>query len=1165
MLRASRQNVFEEVLKSSPLGQAAEKLAPGRAVKLSGVWGSAAPMLAAALGQLRNAPVLLVTSHLDEADDVADDVEVLTGGAAWQFPAWEVDLQVPQGAEHINDEVAGERLRICNLLLKAGENVAQSAPIVQRPGAPQPRAAPPHPKGAGPQVPPQAESSPTPEDESIRFLVAPIMALLQPVPSKEALAKGRLTLRKGQQTQIEELVAWLVDAGFSPVEQVDQQGEFAHRGGIVDVFPLGATQALRVEFFGDQIESIRRFDLDTQRSTDEIAAYDITSLAARRATDPASTASLLSYLPLDTIVCMTSPAEIRDLAEEVYRRTAESRCQSDQEKRSDRQEFLESSADKVLTGQDAALRDEALSPVGMFTPAAVFDELARFARVEMHPFGLSGGTDTFNMGVRSLERISLNTHEAMEELAELSEAAEVWVFCETPAEEKRFKELLLASHPRLAQAARTAIGHVHTGFYWPAQKLVVVGNHEIFHRYAKLRRIRRVRTGRPLDSLLDLAEGDTVVHVAHGIARFEGLRAIQREGRSEEYLTLRFADNALLHVPASSINLVQKYIGSRQRRPSLSKLGGAGWLRQKQRVTEAVHDLAAELLRVQAMRKAMPGLSFPPTTAWQKQFADEFVYSETEDQIASMQQIEEDMATARPMDRLLCGDVGYGKTELAMRAAFKAAEAGKQVAVLVPTTVLADQHYRTFSERLADYPVHIDVLSRFRRPSEQADILQRLSAGRIDVLIGTHRILSKDVRFADLGLVVIDEEQRFGVAHKEHLKSMRAMVDVLTMTATPIPRTMHMALLGLRDISALATPPLDRRAIHTEVVAYDDSLIRAATLREMYRQGQVFFVHNHVFDIEPLANHLRALVPEARIAVAHGQMPGGLLEKTMLRLVRQEIDVLVCTTIIESGLDIPTANTMIVHNADRFGLAQLHQLRGRVGRYKHRAFCYLLLPQRRSISPDAAKRLKTIEDFSDLGAGFQIAMRDLEIRGAGNILGPEQSGHIATVGYELYCQLLEEAVRGLTGQPAPSRRHVHVELGVDAYIPRSYVPSDRQRMELYRRLAGCFAANDLKQLASDLADAYGQVPPAMQTLLDLAEIRIRAALLGIESIILMEPDLIFSVTGFQALKGLFEGASGTVRLPDEKTVHWRLPPVYRQMPSLINVLLNRLRRTGANI
>jgi transcription-repair coupling factor (superfamily II helicase) len=1125
--------MFEEVLKNRLLRDAAGRIAPGRTLTLSGVWASSAPLAAAGLARLKRAPLLFVTAHLDEADEVADDIEVFTGAPAQVFPAWESDIQT---GEHVTDDVAGERVRLCNLLLKAKEN-----------------------KGGTPKsswgCPDTADFAGHPQadlgvpQEPVDFVVAPVMSLLQPVPTPEALAVSRLPLAKGQEIELETLVQWLVDAGFERVDQIDQQGEFAHRGGIVDIFPAGTTQAARVEFFGATIDSIRRFDLDTQRSIDELDAYDVTAVAAAAQPYSKLSHSLLDYLPPGTIVCLREPQEVMAVASEIYRRLTSGRA-----------EFLkeaDAEEDATTPAEDKA---EISARTFLHNPEDLFPKFSRFALVEMRPFAGAEAPSQLDLGVRSIQKLSLNTADALTELAELSEVADVHVYCENQAEIDRFGQTLGASHPALAAKAKKHIGHVHGGFYWPSQRLVIVGHHEIFHRYAKVRRIRRVRTGRPIESLLDLSDGDYVVHVMHGIAKFEGLKTLERDGRSEEYLALRFSDNAVLHVPSTSINLVQKYIGARGKRPPLSKLGGTAWAKQKARAAVAVTDMAAQLLRIQAMRQASQGVSYAAASDWQRQFEEEFIYTETEDQIVTMRQIDDDMAHPRPMDRLLCGDVGYGKTELAMRAAFKVAEAGKQVAVLVPTTVLAAQHWRTFGERFADYPFSIEQLSRFRTPKEQKDALTRLAAGQVDVVIGTHRLLSKDVHFADLGLVVIDEEQRFGVEHKERLKNLRASVEVLTMTATPIPRTLHMALLGLRDISSLSTPPMDRRAIHTEVREYDDELVRQVIYRELNRQGQVFFVHNRVMDIQSVADRVKRLAPEARVAVGHGQMAHAELEEVMLRLVNQQIDVLVCTTIIESGLDIATANTMVIHEADRFGLAELHQLRGRVGRYKHRAYCYLLLPERRTLTSVAAKRLKAIEEFSDLGAGFAIAMRDLEIRGAGNILGEEQSGHIAAVGYELYCQLLEEAVRQAKGEPAPVRRDAHVDLGVDSFIPKEYVPSDRQRMEIYRRLARCATAAELQQLSTDLADAFGPVPPEAQTLLDLAETRVRAGDFGIQSIIRMDPDLIFTFRDFTPAKHLFDGARGSVRLPDERTVHWRLPKAYMEMPTLLRVLLNRLRQ-----
>ena len=1079
-------------MQSDLLHEAIRKIRGGSVARLTGVWGSSSALITAAVGRLSKKPVLFVTTHLDDADAAADDIELFirdSGGVVHQFPAWEAQL----AEDHINEEVTGERLRLLNTL-----------------------------------------TNPKTGDEKIEYIVAPIMALLQPVPTPEALTEGKLILQCDGQIEIETLLQWLVDGRYENVDQVDQQGEFAHRGGIVDVFPLGARTAVRVEFFGDKIESIRKFDLDTQRSTDELDRYDLTSLTVARSMgtkdNPRSgTTNLMDYLPPETIICMVDPPELREMGQQLYDR----------------------------------IRDDLIdenSPVSLRKTDEVFNAMKRFARVEMFLFSGKRDADSFRMGIRSLERLSVNTAEALGELEELADVADVHIYCENEAEESRFREMLSKSHEKLRENMKLQRGHLTSGFYWPDAKLVVVGHSEIYQRYAKIRRIRRVRAGRPIQSMLDLTEGDHVVHVGHGIAKFDGLRRMEREGVSEEYLKLKFADNTVLNVPASQINLVQKYIGSKNQRPRLSKLGGGHWGRTKEKVIEAVKDLAADMLQVQALRRESPGISYPNNTELQRQFADEFLYTETEDQSSAISQIDSDMLQTLPMDRLICGDVGYGKTEIAMRAALKTVEAGRQVGVLVPTTVLADQHYRTFRERFADFPVSIEVLSRFRSPAQQREILKRLALGQVDILIGTHRLLSKDVLFPDIGLVVIDEEQRFGVKHKEYLKSLRVTLDVLTLTATPIPRTLHMALIGLRDISALETPPLDRRAIHTEVVPVDDELIRAAIIRELNRDGQVFFVHNRVSDIDSVARHVQTLVGDARIAVGHGQMPERSLEKVMFAFTRGEIDVLVCTTIIESGLDIPTANTMIIHEADRFGLAEMHQLRGRVGRYKHKAYCYLLLPERRSVSPVAVKRLKAIEDFSDLGAGFQIAMRDLEIRGAGNILGPQQSGHIAVVGYELYCRLLEQAVGQLRGEAPPAKLDTHIEIGIDAYIPRSYIPSQRQRMEVYRRILNCISIKEIDSLLEDITDAYGRVCPKVEVLLDVARLRVLGGVMGIDSIILMPPDVIFRTDDPKKLFEAFEGAAGSLRAPDDKNVYWRPPGAFLESPTLLNVLLRRLSR-----
>jgi transcription-repair coupling factor (superfamily II helicase) len=690
--------------------------------------------------------------------------------------------------------------------------------------------------------------------------------------------------------------------------------------------------------------------------------------------------------------------------------------------------------------------------------------------------------------------------------------------------------------------------------------LALLGHHELFHRYEQRRRATKVIASRPVDSFLDLKTGDYVVHVAHGIAKFMGMHTLTKDGKSEEYLSLRFADNATLHVPAARINLIQKYVGSFSGHPQLSRLGSGVWDKQKAKVAEAVMDMAAELVEVQAARNAEVGTAYPPDTEWQKEFEAEFPYEPTEDQVTAAEDIKADMQKARPMDRLLCGDVGYGKTEMAMRAAFKAVESGKQVAVLVPTTVLAEQHYRSFKERMVNYPFAIESISRYKSAGQQKETVKQLAKGDIDILIGTHRLISKDIKFPDLGLVVIDEEQRFGVTHKERLKQMRKTVDVLTMSATPIPRTLHMSMLGLRDISSLTTAPQDRRSVVTEVMPFDRGRVKAAIQRELAREGQVYFVHNRVSNITEIADQIQQLVPDARIIIGHGQMGDGEMEEAMVKFIRHEADILVCTTIIESGLDIPNANTIIINNADRFGLSELHQLRGRVGRWKHRAYCYLLLPADRPVTPVAAKRLKAIEEYSHLGAGFKIAMRDLEIRGAGNILGPEQSGHIATVGYEMYCQLLEEATRQIKKEAKPNRPEAHVDLGISAYIPKTWIPGDRQRMDLYRRLTRLTDIDQLNLLEQDARDAFGEPPRLAVLLFALTELRLLAGLFGIESMIKKDPDIILTVVDAKRASVGLTGAPGTLRVIDEKTVYLRMPPSFMEPETSLMVLKNLMRK-----
>lgn len=1077
-----------------------------RVASAVGLWGSSAPILAGTLARTLHRPLLYVAAHLEEADEARDDLELAVGTSGELFTAWEA---LP-GEGPAGNEIAAERLRLCALLKDHGGRL---------PGA----------------------------DGGASIVVAPIQGLMQPVPTVAALEANSLVIAANTEHDPHALARWLHDRGYERLDMVESPGDLAVRGGIVDVFPPGESDPIRIEFFGDEVDSIRRFDVGTQRSIQQVASVRLPGMptaffdAKRDGTGPPpgeresatlpieETTSFLRYLSPETIVVLSEPGEIQELGRAFLERI-------------DRQE-------------------------GMYPVEAVLRRAAEFTQVHLSRFTATPESETFRFEVESVQRFEHKADEAVVELCDLARSATVWVCCDNEAERKRLAEMITETVGDVPPSMRLEIGLIHRGFFWKPLRTVVIGHHEVFGRYRQRRRIRRAIAGRQLDTWTDLEAGDLVVHVVHGIGKFLGMKTLRKGGggKSEEFLSLEFADRAKVHVPVSQIDLVQKYVGAGPIRPRLSKLGGTRWKKTKEKVAEAVNDLAAELLRIQAMRENEEGLAFPHDTEWQREFEGSFLYGETEDQLRAVGEIKQDMVRPRPMDRLLCGDVGYGKTELAMRAAFKCVEYGKQVAVLVPTTVLAEQHYQTFSERLADYPFLVRCLSRFRTPAEQRDIVDKARKGQVDVLVGTHRLLSKDVRFADLGLVVIDEEQRFGVEHKERLKRMRATVDVLTMTATPIPRTLHMSMLGLRDISSLATPPLDRRSIVTQVRHWDRELIRGAILREMNRDGQVYFVHNVVKDIRAVAAEIKEITPEARIVVGHGQMPEHELENVMLRFVRHEADVLVCTTIIESGIDIPNVNTIFIDGADRFGLADLHQLRGRVGRYKHRAYCYLLLNRRKPITPTGAKRLKAIEEYSELGAGFRIAMRDLEIRGAGNLLGAEQSGHIAAVGYEMYCQLLDRAVKRMRGEKVEEYEPVHLELDVSAQIPRTYIASERQRMEIYRRLVRCRTSEELNQLKADLEDAFGKYPRPVQTLLDLAEIRVLAARWRILSIVKKPPDLIFAVEHMGLMNELFDGASGTQRMPDAQTVHWRLPQNYLEPPTMLLMLRRLLEKEPTKV
>jgi transcription-repair coupling factor (superfamily II helicase) len=931
------------------------------------------------------------------------------------------------------------------------------------------------------------------------WIVAPAAALVQPTVSSDLLHAGRRRVAIGDRLDLEAFARELAEARFTRAPMVEAPGEFSIRGGILDVFPISREAPYRVELFGDEVESIRQFEPATQRSVAQAEAFQLTVMPPRDLAHPKGGASLIDYLPEGHLLVLLEENRIREWVAQVDART---------------------DAPGLLRRLEKLLKD----------PGAV-------ARLGLTTRPVDSSEDGVRVPVHSVTGGAKNLEDLEELLEEVVRANRLTLlFANNTAEVARLSELLDEATFPGVDSIEVRAGRLSRSFQLPKTGLAVLSHDDLFDRY-RLRRVPRRAPSIPVQDFVDLKPGDHVVHLSHGIGIYRGIERIVKRGVTEEFLKVEFAGSVRVFVPVSKANLVQKYVGSREFRPRLSKVGGVTWSRQKDRVREAVKDMAAELLELQAVRAAKPGIAYPTDDRMQREFEGSFLYEDTPDQIEAMSSIKEDMQVPRPMDRLLCGDVGYGKTELAVRAAFKTVAAEKQVAVLVPTTVLAQQHYQTFSERLVDYPVLLEVLSRFRSRKQQQLIVSRTSQGLVDILIGTHRLLSPDVRFADLGLVIVDEEQRFGVEHKTRLRQLRRTVDVLTMTATPIPRTLHMSLLGIKDISTLATAPQGRQSIQTEVVNFDEALIRRGILREMNRSGQVFFVHNRVETIDRASRRLGRLVPEARFAVVHGQMNESELESRMLAFIRGEVDVLVTTTIIESGLDIPNANTIFIDRADRFGLAELHQLRGRVGRYRHRAYCYLVLPKHR-VSTVAERRIRAVEEFQELGAGFRIAMRDLEIRGAGNILGTQQSGHIAAVGYDLYCQLLEDAVRELKDEPRVDRIDPFVEIDVGAHLPADYVPDERQRIEVYRKLARASSEEALSIAVAEVEDRFGRLPEPARLLLELARVRILAARLHVEHLVRAARDrVLLRPRDMQRLTRRLQRIRDRVRVVDERTVH----------------------------
>ncbi len=1138
-------------------------------MSLGGICQPAQPFLAALLGRLfPRRPIVVVADSLKTQESIQQDVETWMRVACCVlrqessvsiprtqpstlnpqplfYPAWEI---LPHEGKLPHADVISDRLQTL---------VALSA-------------------------------NPEPETRNPELIVTSVTALLQRTFGPGELKRRTRKLTRGDRVDPLDLIEWLEEQGYEPEAQVTQKCEIALRGGILDVFPLTSPWPVRLEFFGDELESLRQFDPLTQMSREEITGITLPpagelGILKSKVQSPESKvselATLLDFLPPDAIFLLCEPGQLAQRADEYAQQVPEG----------DPffipwEEFLAQMGKHDMAQLELNEADDNEAPVS---------DPVRWSSIAGDRAGPETGAPDVSEHAESVLGApmfaSLDAYRPLAERALEPQIAEaqrreffaqlhrwlrqnyaVHVFCNNDGERQRFGEIweehgfgnvgqassLSPSEKkedqkkgdRLEACPTLHIGTLARGFLCDEAKLVVVTDAEIFGRY-RVQRPRRLKSqhAAAMRSALeinfaDLEYGDLVVHLQHGIGRYLGLKnlpattsthhAPRTTPQETECLMIEYAPTDLdlsppkLYVPVTESHLVSKYVGAGKAHPPLNTLGGTRWIKAKEQAERAVRDVAAELLQIQAARESQPGHAFAPDAPWQREFESAFIYEETPDQLRSITETKTDMERAKPMDRLICGDAGFGKTEVAIRAAFKAVMDGKQVAVLVPTTVLAQQHFNTFCERMADYPVRIELLSRYRTHRQQQRVVKDLAAGAVDVVIGTHRLIQSDIVFKELGLVVIDEEQRFGVLHKEKFKRLRTLVDVLTLSATPIPRTLYLALTGARDMSTIQTPPHDRLPVETIVMEYDERVIRDAIQREMNRGGQVFFLHNRVMTIQMMADRLQNLLPQARIVVGHGQMNADDLEEVMTKFVNGEADVLLSTTIIESGLDIPNANTIIIDRADRFGLSDLYQLRGRVGRYKHQAYAYLLLPRHARLLIDVRKRISAIKQYSTLGSGFKIAMRDLEIRGAGNLLGSAQSGHITAVGFELYCQLLKQSVASLKGEKVKPRVEVAVRLGFlessdepeerrsaeresvelgahsdartlhaprSSGLPHSYVPEPQHRIEIYRKLAQATDKVALDGLQKELRDRFGPLPPAVELLLQMAELKILAS------------------------------------------------------------------------
>ena len=986
---------------------------------------------------------------------------------------------------------------------------------------------------------------------AVDILIAPVESAALKLFDLEYYAGLAVTLKRGEEVDIETLTTHLASVGYTQMDIVEMPGQFTRRGGILDVYSPESDRPVRIEFFGDEIETIRKFDPETQRSQSGLDETQLQPLTEAPVTEPllaavnarlsrqrveiedeemaveAATAggvsvfpgwefftpvagaeqSLLKLVPRSALI-VDEPAMVRNQIDRWWNKV---------EQRHER-----SGIGSLVRPEDIYLRPEVLRAaleqhmgldLDQLGAVDVLEEDATLGEIELPTrptLRFHGSIPALTDQLKNLMKAETHIVLAAPHQGDVERMATVLRDYDVPyrlgSRAPRPGETMLDEGSYLAGDLRVPVivrSPLAAGVVFGESNLIVFGANDLSDEadVAARPEPKRSKTAAFISDFRDLGVGDYVVHVEHGIAQYQGLKEISQDGLSVEFMILEFAEGAKLYVPLTRLDLIQKYRSTDTGpAPVLNRLGSQQWTKTKARVRKAMQDMAAELLKLYAQRHTAEGTAFSKDNEFQREFEDAFDYSETDDQMSAIRAVKYDMESPTPMDRLLCGDVGYGKTEVAMRAAFKAVQDGKQVAVLTPTTILSFQHFETFKQRFAQFPIHVEMISRFRTAKEQKDIVERVATGKVDILIGTHRLLSKDIKFQDLGLLVVDEEQRFGVRHKERLKQLRKEIDVLAMSATPIPRTLHMSLVGLRDMSVIETPPKDRMAIQTVVAKFDEKIIRSAVEVELERGGQVFFVHNRVESIYEIAARIQELVPPARVAVAHGQMNESELEKVMLAFMRHEFDVLVATTIIENGLDIPLANTILINRAERHGLSELYQLRGRVGRSNRRAYAYLLIPPENQLTEIARRRLAALKEFSDLGAGFKIAALDLELRGAGNMLGGEQSGHIEAVGFELYTTMLEAAVKELKGEGEEDRPATQFNLGIALRIDESYVPEENQRLRLYKKIAGATTEAAIQEIRAEMEDRYGAPPDPTVFLLEAAQLRLECERMGVAQI-----------------------------------------------------------------